>query len=74
MGNEIIKLPKKRYQFHVMREKSKIESLCYDLPDREIRKYISVGGFSAISFIKVVADQAKIYRMTVSTLRVGKSI
>ncbi len=72
MGNEIIKLPKKRYQFHIMREKSEIESLRHDLPGREIRKYISVGGFSAIGFIKVVADQAKIYRMMVSTLRVGK--
>ena len=73
MENEIIKLKKGRYRFHIIAELTKIESLDKELPeDFEVRKYISCGGFSSIGFIKFIADRTFIKELTVSTLRVGK--
>lgn len=73
MENEIIKLKKGRYRFHIIAELTRIESLDKELPkDFEVRKYISCGGFSSIGFIKFIADRTFIKELTVSTLRVGK--
>ena len=73
MENEIIKLKKGRYRFHIIAELTRIESLDKKLPeDFEVRKYISCGGFSSIGFIKFIADRTFIKELTVSTLRVGK--
>ena len=73
MENEIIKLKKGRYRFHIIAELTRIESLDKELPDDfEVRKYVSCGGFSSIGFIKFIADRTFIKELTVSTLRVGK--
>ena len=73
MENEIIKLKKGRYRFHIIAELTRIESLDKELPDDfEVRKYVSTGGFSSIGFIKFIADRTFIKELTVSTLRVGK--
>ncbi|MGN0488051.1 MAG: hypothetical protein ACI4HO_02180 [Ruminococcus sp.] len=70
--DEIIKIPKKRYRFHIIAELIKIEKLDKDLPKNEVRKYISTGGFSSIGFVKFIADRTFIKKLTVSTLRVGR--
>lgn len=73
MNNEIIKLKKKRYTFHIIAELTKIENLDDTLPSPgEVRKYISTGGFSSIGFIKFIAERAHIKKLIVSTLRVGR--
>lgn len=72
MENEIIKLNKKRYRFHIIAEKTKIEMLDKELPTNEVRKYVSNGGFSSIGFVKFIADRTKINSLIVSTLRVGR--
>lgn len=72
MENEIIKLNKKRYRFHIIAEKAKIETLDKELPTNEVRKYVSNGGFSSIGFVKFIADRTKIDSLIVSTLRVGR--
>jgi hypothetical protein len=64
-------LPEKRMQFHVIREKQAVERLMPTLPTDEIVRMISFGGFSSIGFIKRVADEVVIDRLTVSTLAVG---
>jgi hypothetical protein len=70
--DEIIKISKKRYRFHIIAELNKIENLDNDLPNSEVRKYISTGGFSSIGFVKFIAERAFIKNLTVSTLRVGR--
>lgn len=72
MNNEIIKLDKKRYKFHIIAELQRIEELDPDLPDNEVRKYISSGGFSSIGFVKFIAERTHINSLIVSTLRVGR--
>ena len=68
----IIKTAKKRLQFHIMREKFELESIMPELPENEVFKLISNGGFSSIGFIKVLADKAVINQLSASTLRIGK--
>lgn len=71
--DEILRVHKKRYKFHIIAELLKIEALTTDLPDNEtVYKFLSVGGFSSIGFVKFIADRTKIKHLTVSTLRVGK--
>lgn len=71
--DEILRAHKKRYKFHIIAELLKIEALTTDLPDDEtVYKFLSVGGFSSIGFVKFIADRTKIKHLTVSTLRVGK--
>lgn len=73
MRNYVIELPSKRYQYHIMREVQQIEELMpAGLPDGNVLKLISQGGFSSIGFIKFVADRCRIDRLIASTLRVGK--
>jgi hypothetical protein len=72
LENELIKLHKKRYQFHIMRELQQIEALDNTLPTDEVRKYISRDGFSSIGFIKFISERAHINSLVVSTLRVGR--
>lgn len=69
--NQIVKIPKKKFKFHVMREKENLEKIMPNLPESEVYKIISTGGFSSIAFIKSVADKTVINELTVSTLRVG---
>ena len=70
--NQIVKTEKKRFVFNIVRESQQIETLVQDLPENEVYKMISCGGFSSIGFIKFIADRTKIKEMTVSTLRVGR--
>ena len=72
MESEILKLNKKRYKFHVIAEKTKIETLDEQLPTDEVRKYVSDGGFSSIGFVRFIAEKTKINELVVSTLRVGR--
>lgn len=72
MNNQVIKLNKVPFRFHIMHEFSRIETLDPNLPENEIRKYISLGGFSSIGFVKFIAERAHINHLIVSTLRVGK--
>lgn len=68
-----ITLPKKRLQFNVMREKQYIGELMPELPDdSSVFKLISYGGFSSIGFVRFVADQTHIKRLTASSLRIGR--
>lgn len=67
----ILKIPKKRYQFHIMRERALIEQLTNTLPDDEVYKLISTGGFSSIGFVRFIADRTHIKCLTATTLRVG---
>ena len=72
MENEIIKLPKKRKRFNIVREESNLEKLNTELPTDEVQKYVSCGGFSSIAFIVFVAQRTTIKEMVVSSLRIGK--
>ena len=68
-----IKLRQPRKTFNIIRSVREIEAYTPDLPeDGECYKYISTGGFSAISFIRFVASQTVINHLLVTTLRVGK--
>lgn len=60
MNNQVIKLNKVPFKFHIMYELSRIETLEPKLPENEIRKYISLGGFSSIGFVKFIAERAHI--------------
>ena len=71
MAGAILRLPRKRYRFHIMRETSLIEQLTDTLPDDEVFKLISAGGFSSIGFVRFVADRTHIKTLTATTLRVG---
>ena len=68
-----IKLRQPRKTFNIIRSVREIEAYTPDLPDDgECYKYISTGGFSAISFIRFVSSQTVINHLLVTTLRVGK--
>lgn len=69
--NELIKINKVPYRFHVVREAAEIEKLDNYLPEDEVRKYISLGGFSSIGFVKFIAERTHIKELIISTLRVG---
>ncbi|HHV02956.1 MAG TPA: hypothetical protein GXX64_03445 [Bacteroidales bacterium] len=71
MAGAILRLPRKRYRFHIVRETSLIEQLTDTLPDDEVFKLISAGGFSSIGFVRFVADRTHIKKLTATTLRVG---
>ena len=70
--NQIVKTEQKRFVFNIVRESQQIETLVQGLPENEVYKMISCGGFSSIGFIKFIADRTKVKEMTVSTLRVGR--
>lgn len=71
-ANQIIITPKKRLQFHIVREAQELTKIMPDLPENEVYKMISCGGFSSIAFVKYIADRTRISRMIASSLRVGK--
>lgn len=72
-GSKILRQVNKRKRFNILLSVREIEGLLDRLPeDGEVFKFLSTGGFSAISFIRFVARRTVIRRLTVSTLRVGK--
>lgn len=71
-ANQIIFTPKKRLQFHIVREVQELSKIMPDLPENEVYKMISCGGFSSIAFVKYIADKTRINHMIASSLRVGK--
>ena len=48
MKNEICVVDKKRYVFHIMRELFLIENLTDKLPENQVFKILSTGGFTSI--------------------------
>lgn len=63
----------KRRKFNIIRSEMELASLIDRLPwSDEIFTFASKGGFSSISFVRFVADRAKIGQLTATTLRVGK--
>lgn len=70
--NQILITPKKRLQFHIIREVQELSKIMPNLPENEVYKMISCGGFSSIAFVKYVAEKAKINHLIASSLRVGK--
>lgn len=64
IAGAIPRLPRKRYRFHIVRETSLIEQLTDTLPDDEVFKLISAGGFSSIGFVRFVADRTHIKTLT----------
>ena len=71
-ANQIVFTPKKRLQFHIVREVQELTKIMPGLPENEVYKMISCGGFSSIAFVKYIADKTRINRMIASSLRVGK--
>ena len=71
-ANQIIIMPKKRLQFHIVRETQELSKIMPGLPENEVYKMISCGGFSSIAFVKYIADKTNINHMIASSLRVGK--
>lgn len=68
----MLKTPKKRYRFHIVRECLEIETLTDALPgDGEVFKLMPAGGFSSIGFVRFVALRTHVRTLTVTTLRVG---
>ena len=61
-ANQIIFTPKKRLQFHIVREVQELSKIMPDLPENEVYKMISCGGFSSIAFVKYIADKTRIKR------------
>ena len=72
MGNSILIQKHKTKRFNLIRSLHEIEELTQTLPEDECFKFLSAGGFSSISFIKFIADRAKINFMFASTLRIGR--
>jgi len=71
-ANRLIRVPKKRQRFHIVRECREIEALIDILPgDDEVHKFISGGGFSSVGFVRFVALRTHVRTLTVTTLRVG---
>ena len=71
--NDILRQPKKRLMFNVVREKMILSSIMPKLPEKdEVFKFISLGGFSSIAFIKLIADNYKINELFASSLAIGK--
>lgn len=62
----------KRKRFGIIREARELKMLMDTLPEKEVYKFISDGGFSSIAFIDFVAEKVKIDHLTASTLRIGK--
>lgn len=60
----------KRYS--IMRSVHELEQEMPRLPEDEVYKIVSDGRFSSISFIKYIADRAKIHEMYVSSFRIGR--
>lgn len=68
-----IKLPSKRYVFHVAKEEHVLNTVIPALPDGSFSvRMISEGDVSSIGFVYWLAQKTKIEEMTASTLRVGK--
>lgn len=71
--NNALKMPARHKNFNIIRSTTEIENLMGGLPDVNVcYKFVSTGGFSAISFIKFVAERTAINHLYVTTLRVGK--
>lgn len=76
MINGILKVLKSKqcYPFVMSKSVSDLNKLTMSkLPVDDVYKFISVsGGFSSVSFIKLVAEKEKILELTASTLRIGE--
>lgn len=73
MGNYLHIQKHKAKRFKLIVSLREIEELTKTLPEDEIcYKFLSSGGFSSISFVKFIADRAKIKFMFASTLRIGR--
>lgn len=44
-----------------------------NLPDKEVYKFVSEGGFSSISFVKYIADRTVIRNLYASSFRIGRN-
>lgn len=72
-GSKLLRQVNKRKRFNIILSVREIEGLLDRLPEEgEVYKFLSTGGFSAISFVRFIAKRAKIFEFTASTLRVGK--
>ncbi len=71
-ANQIVITQKKRLQFHIVRETQELTKIMPDLPENEVYKMISCGGFSGIAFVKYIAEKTRINRLIASSLRIGK--
>lgn len=71
--DDILRQPKKRLMFNVVREKMILSSIMPELPKNdEVFKLISLGGFSSIAFIRLLADNCKINNLYASSFTIGK--
>lgn len=63
----------KNKKFSIIRSIYEINQYISTLPGNDdVYKFVSMGGFSSISFIKYISDRTVIKNLYVSTLRVGK--
>ncbi len=69
---EEMRLKQRRKKFNIIKAKTELKELMPDLPENYVYKFISNGGFSAISFVMLVAEATKINNLYVSSFRIGK--
>lgn len=65
-------IPKKKKRFSVLKAAHDLSAEIPALPDDNVYKFISDGGFSSCAFIKFVADRAVIHNLHASSFRIGK--
>ena len=63
---------KKRKRYSIIRSTRELETIMPCLPEDEVYKLVSDGGFSSISFVKYIAERTVIRNMHVSSFRIGK--
>lgn len=69
----MIKTRAKRKKFSILRSVMDLKEICNELPaDDDCYKLISMGEFSSISLICLVAEKCIIHHLYCSTFRVGK--
>ena len=68
----LMKQKQKRKRYSIMKSVYELEQEMPLLPVAEVYKIVSDGRFSSISFVKYIADRAKIKEMYVSSFRIGR--
>lgn len=68
----MIKIKKKRKRYSIVRSTHDLETIMPELPNDEVYKFVSDGGFSSISFIKYIADRTVITGLHASSFRIGR--
>lgn len=63
---------KKRKRFNIIKSERNLSEMMNKLPDEEVYKFISDGGFSSISFLIYVAKRTHINNFMASSFRIGK--